>query len=59
MWSAELYQKQCTSQLYAIHIQEVAVVLDMIVNGLPAFGNDPIWSAVWNLQTNNLLKTIL
>jgi hypothetical protein len=30
----------------------------MIVSGLPALGNEPIWSPVRNLQLNHLLKTI-
>jgi hypothetical protein len=30
----------------------------MIVSGLPALGNELIWSPVSNLQMNNLLKII-
>jgi len=33
IWSDELYQKECRSQLCTLHIQEVGEVLEMIVSG--------------------------
>ncbi len=58
IWSDELYQKERRSQLCTLHIQEVGEVLEMIVSGLPALGNEPIRSPLWNLQMNNVFKTI-
>jgi hypothetical protein len=42
-----------------MHIQEVGEVWEANPSGLTAFGNEPIWSPVWNLQNNILLKTFL
>jgi hypothetical protein len=40
-----------------LHIQEVGEVLEMIVV-YQHLGNEPIWSPLWNLQMNNVSKTI-
>jgi hypothetical protein len=47
IWSDELYQKQFTSELCTVHIEEVGEVWEVTVSGLPALGNEPVWSPVW------------
>jgi hypothetical protein len=59
IWSDELYQKQCSSQLCRMQIEEVGEVWEDTTSDSPALGNEPLWSSLFFVWAKNRRQATL